>query len=393
LPAYPDPVPADEWFDYYFVVDFAQKQLVEVGLGTQVMHYTSMYIQDPTATYLPKVRCICTSLDENPAGAGLDQIRVEFVEDVGPPTLSAITYKHFAEGETAYDLPLSNMGTGSFAYTATVLDVSPDWLTVSPTNGVVTDTTMLNLQVDRTGVAPGYYYSRVEIDAGVAGTVTTLVAMFTGYVYYDTGFDQPYFYLGELNGQDRWDRTSGNSKMTVVDTEDSQGSCGYIYYTGFYDGYRQPLEIPNDQLVKVGLRMKIPTDEAFQEFLLVSPGIADTVFTLSNDWCVLDLPQNPGIPLPDPVAADAWFDYYFVIDYAEKTLDEVGLNGDIKMYDQEYIPNPAQSTMPWIRFTCLSTNNIDAAGVLVDRVLVEVIPEPAILLLLPVILALAFRRR
>jgi hypothetical protein len=375
LPHYPEPVDVDTWFDFSFKIDFSQSLLLEVTMNDSVAKYTNVLIRDINTTTLQKVRLIAPRNGEGPAGVGLDGLYVKEIPPEGPAQLAAQSYVHFKEGVTEGTISLNNTGDGYYDYTIVPLHSNEVWMTVGPLSGRVSNSVDLTVTVDRTGQASGYYYNQFAVDAGEAGSATVLVAMSVGTVFYDSGFDAPWFVPGNLNNQDGWLRTDPGGKMIITNVAGSESSCAYIYYTGFYDGYLHNFDMPGNRILKVAMTLNIPADKAFDLLLLVMPGMPDSQFTLDNDMVVLDWPQQPGMPLPPPVPADEWFDYSFVLDFETKELQEITMGDQTVVYTNEIIAT-AGTGISWLRFTCLSTNGTDAAGVAVDRFTVEEIPEP-----------------
>ncbi len=392
LPHYPESPDVDTWFDFSFTIDFAQGLLLEVTINDSVAKYTNVLIRDINMTTLQKVRLIAPQEGAPPAGVALDGLYVKEVLPEGPAKIAAQGYVYFKEGVTSGTISVNNIGDGYFDYTIVPLHTNETWMTVNPMSGRVSNTVDLTVTVDRTGQDSGYYYNQFAIDAGAAGTDTVLAAMAVGTVFYDTGFDSPWFAEADLNGQDGWSRTAAGGKMIITNVPGSDSSCAYIYYTGFYDGYLHNFDMPADRTVEVAMRMNIPGDKAFDIMLLVMPGMPDSQFTLDSGMITLEWPQQPGMPVPPPVPADQWFDYSFVMDYATKELLEITMGDQTMVYTNELIAT-AGNNMSWLRFTCLSTNGVDAAGVAIDRFTVEEIPEPMLAIGLGIVAAGAMLRR
>jgi hypothetical protein len=307
---------------------------------------------------------------------------ISYVEPGDAPEVSTVSYKYFNRGETSYDMPLSNLGTGSYDYTCTIIDHDATWLSASPTNGTITTTGTITLQVDRTGLASDYYRARVVTDAGAAGVITTLVAMSHGTVYYEADFEGPFFVSGELKGQDMWVNAEPLLYSAYV-TNNIYGNTNaslYIHQVGEWDGYQHAVEMPADLIVKVGAKLYVPNEPEFKALRVVTRGwwdrVAESYISLSNDMCYFNWMDHPDLEVPPPVPPETWFDFYFIVDFNEKLLLEVGMGGDSVEYTDEYFINIGVDRVHNVGFIGSTIDDIGVCGACIDDIYVEEIPEP-----------------
>ncbi len=371
-----------EWVYASYTVDFNLHQIVEAEFGTVKRKFTDVYIVD-TFSNPNQIHMKAWNWDQTNSACKFDALCIKYVEPGGPATLSTVSYKYFSWDESAYSLPLSNLGTSSYDYVITKIDPAP-WLSVSPSNGTVVSTAQVNLQMQRSGLASGYYRARLKIDAGSAGVITTLVAASQGTVFYDTTFDNPGYSPGELGGQDAWVRMESYYSAWVTNgVPGSDGACVYAALAGYWDGYQHPIEMPANLMTKVSARLFVPNNGTFDNLRIVTRGfwdrVAESMITISNEMCYLSWYDHPDLEVPPPVPPDQWFDFYFIVDFNNKLLCEVGLGENSVEYTDEYFLNINIDRIQNIAFLAVSTNGIDPAGVCIDNICVEEIPEPVLL--------------
>ena len=376
--------PLGEWVYASYTIDLSIHQVLEAEFATVKRRLNSVYINENLSGVDTVYLKAYNGLNTN-STCKVDDIRVEAVAASGTPLLSSVQYLGFSTNETSKTIPVVNMGAGSISYSVTTPDSEASWMQFSPQGGVFTDGVSITVTVNRAAVPDGYYRARLLIDGGEAGTSVVVVAMNAGDILYYSDFNERWYRMGELDGQDGWIKDMAPWRMDVTNFPGSDGQCAYIYHSGGPNGYYHPVEVPYQSTVKVGGTFYVPGDAGFWGFHMVTRDLQHQAlayqFWEDEQTGLVNLYLGQfyeHIELP-PVKTNTWFDCYYIMDLKNKELLEVGFGDNAVILENEPLENGAMNFFNAIAIVCEQTNSITATKVCFDDIRIEVVPEPGLL--------------
>ena len=391
--------PYDQWVPIEYTLDLQTQKLLSFGWDGYVTNFVNWSLPNPSCNYF----CSWGHADWDPTGPtalhAIDDLTIERVPRSQEATLIAPSYINGGV-ESFFTIELRNGGSGSFDYTAEILDID-DALKINRPSGTVRDVGSITVTPDRSALDENYYHARVRIDAGEAGCCTTIVSFVVGNVYYFADFEEPFFHLGDITGQDEWSNDNPDWNLAyVLSTNEMQCLC--IETGGGWGGYYHSLEVPRNNFVKFEMDMFIPSaifedpdrltnpilhlKQNSQYYpsieLRIAPDLMDGVPILVGD--AVGYEDYPLVMADYP---EDWTHLSYTIDYLEGTLVEFSI-GDVTTYP-EYVYT-RDSDVPCTSFyICVGSE----VGLQVDNVKVSVVPEPAALLIMALAAVLVIRRR
>ena len=390
--------PYDTWVDISYTMDLQDNRLLSFSWDGYTTNFNNWALTNPD----------CHSFnswghaDYDPAGEnakhGVDDLVIERIPREAAPKLSADQYVNCGTNATL-SISIKNLGSGSFDYTAEVIDLD-DALTIENPTGKVKESVSLNITPDRSKLDPNFYRARVKVDGGEAGCATSVVAFVVGNVYYFSDFEEPFFKEGDITGQDEWenDWPEGNNAY-VLTTNATQ--CLMIETGGGYGGYYHALDVPRNSFMRFDMDLFVPSaifedperltipmlhlkqNSTYQPSieLRVAPDVMDGVPILVGDAVGYE-----DYPLVIAEYAGEWTHLSYTIDYMEGKLVEFSIGDVTENPDYVYTYD---SDVPCTLFCVCVGSQVNLQ---VDNVKVSVVPEPAVLGLLA-LLGLALLRR
>jgi len=103
------------------------------------------------------------------------------------------------------------------------------------------------------------------------------------------------------------------------------------------------------------------------------------------------LPNVPEFSVP-AVKTDTWFTFSYTMNLDLGELTQVQFGDVITNLSMVYLDSPGQQSFQKIAIFC-ETNGVDTAGILADDILLDVVPEPSVMLLGLLLLGTAALRR
>ena len=391
--------PMDQWVTVEYTMDLQLNRLLSFGWNGVVTNFSKFTLKNPSCNIF---KSWGNAIWDNEGqtyecNLGIDNLQVERIKRGSGPEIIAPAY---VDGGTAnfFTIELMNGGSGSFEYTAEMLDLD-DALTINRPTGKVTDVGSVTVTPDRSKLDDNYYRARVRFDAGEAGCATTIVAFVVGKVYYFSDFEEPFFSLGDITGQDGWQNDWSGNNAYVISTNDTQTLV--IETGGGYGGYWHTLEVPRNSVMKFEMDMFVPP-AIFEDpdrignaiihlkqnsahtpsiELRITPDMMDGVPILFGDAIGYDYPFAPAEYTYE------WMHVSYVIDYLEGRLWEFTIDNTVEYPEFCYT---SDSDVPCTSFyICVATD----VNVQVDNVKVSVVPEPAVLGLLGFLALAIWKRR
>ena len=391
--------PMDAWVTVEYTMDLQLNRLLSFGWNGVVTNFSNFKLKNPNCNFFNSWGNAVwdNSGQTYECNLAIDNLKVERVKRENDPELIAPTYVNGGT-ENFFTIELKNGGSGSFDYTAEILDLD-DALKINRPSGTVTDVGSITVTPDRSALDENYYHARVRIDAGDAGCCTTVVSFVCGNVYYFADFEEPFFHLGDIAGQDEWVSDWEGNNAYVLSTNDMQCLC--IETGGGYGGYYHSLEVPRNSITRFEMDIFVPRaifedeerltnpilhlkqNSSYQPSieLRVAPDLMDGVPILVGDAVGYE-----DYPLVIADYPEDWTHLSYTIDYLEGKLVEFSIGEATEYPDYVYTRD---SDVPCTQFNICVGSEVDLQ---VDNVKVSVVPEPAVLAILA-LFGLALRRR
>ena len=403
----------DVWHHLRYAMDFRQQVVNYIELDGDRYEFGE---DMPLQTYGGKVfRTLHTlnfgsdGVQKNPdqidyvSGVCIDNLLICEEERESKPHMTGPSYVSMKTDDSC-DVVLKNSGAESCQFEAEVLDDAP--LVVSPSTGTLQESFTVNVAI-ASEPDPGYYRYFVRFFSETGGCVTTMVSCARGGVFYSADFEEPYFHLGNINGQDGWtlDPEQNVSNLwAFVEEVDGQQALRY-YDCGGYSGSLIPAYVPSWTKFTFSSRIMIPSKGPDQSILYVKQFGHNP---LQEFWVWRDLESGvaqlyvkgfdelelPGAPL------DEWFDFSYTLDMSydkmrttDITFGDCVTNVDaLELYFENY-----REGEPVTALCICSSGNLDEeayANIYVDDITVfdATVPEPALFVLLLAGVALVLRK-
>ena len=392
--------PMDTWVTVEYTMDLQLNRLLSFGWAGTVTNFSNFALKNPNCNFFNSWGNAVwdNSGQTYECNLAIDNLKVERVKRENDPELIAPDYINGGT-ENFFTIELKNGGSGSFDYTAEILDLD-DALKINRPTGTVSDIGSITVTPDRSALDENYYHARVRIDAGEAGCCTTVVSFVVGNVYYFADFEEPFFHLGDIAGQDEWVSDWEYNSAYVLSTNDMQTLC--IETGGGYGGYYHSLEVPRNSIMRFEMDLFIPSaifedeerltnpvmhlkqNSSYQPSieLRVAPDLMDGVPILVGDAVGYE-----DYPLVIADYPEDWTHLSYTIDYLEGKLVEFSI-GDATEYP-EYVYT-RDSDVPCTQFNICVGSEVNLQ---VDNVKVSVVPEPAALIIMALAAMLFIRRR
>ena len=331
--------PYDTWVQVEYTIDFRANMLLSFGWNGTVTNFTNFTLKNPDCNFFNSWGIAAWSGEANGSRIAVDNLMIKRVACEGDSKLMLPSYKAIGTNDSI-DIQMKNGGTDSFDYTAEVIDLS-DALTITNPTGTVDASANLSISVDRSGLKDNFYRSRIKVDAGEAGCTTCIVSFVKGDVYYYADFEEPFFTLGDITGQDEWGNDNQNGNVAyVLSTNDTQVLM--VETGGGWGGYFHDLQVPANKLVRFDCDFFFPPDIFDREDLIGREVIylkQNSKFISAAD-ITLDIDFVDGVPIvyghdhandciySTTEYTEEWMHVSYVIDYKEGKLVEFAINGN-----------------------------------------------------------------
>ena len=389
----------DEWMRVEILVDYQAQIIKSVQLGDFITNGLAIEVMKDTnkqtISSFVDLSLYATPPDTDKiCGIGLDNIIVEQQERTGEPELFAPAFVSFGE-EPKGKYTLRNAGTGSIGYTVEALD-NDACFTFEPSKGDFTDKAEVNVTINREGLEPGYYRSRIVANGGEAGVVTSVFTFACGGIFYTCDFDEPWFHEGTIRGQEGWtydpDQPAENFSEVVKD------EALFIGHAPGYTGLRSDIIAPNKDRVAVSTWFYCSSEEGEDGSILY--------FKQNDAWPYLEfmLTRNAeegvvkltvtGMEETNffmTASMDEWQPFSYTINFYENSIKEITFGDETR--DTSALFSIKEPEKPFTRYLVCSS---DDANFYIDRIMIydpEQVPEPAVVALLALALAAFLRRK
>lgn len=379
---------ADTYYTYKLTVDPARKLIVKFELDDKVWTNTDTLVMGYnhyTTASKPKPFRFALECD-----VSADNLSVVITDGNTGPAELMVTPNALSLGKAAKNgsFTVMNNGGGSFDFSISCED-SPEWLSVSPTNGTCTGKVDIKANLDRTVMTDGYYRAVIKIDGGEAGTKYLTLGAASGTVLLYENFEAPYRSVGEITGQGGWagKRDDGYGKiyneMLVTNVSYGfDGACAYIKRGDGWDGYTCDVNAENQAVVRVSMKIykgSLGDEDSFtihQDYWYNS--VHMWFWRYQDHFYMYKMNDDESYALIGAYEAplDTWLDLSFTIDYRSARLIAFTL-GDYATNYVDGIPirNRPGGTAPATNYTKFGVNcggeETENAMLLIDNLKVE----------------------
>ena len=379
---------ADTYYTYKLTVDPARKLIVKFELDDKVWTNTDTLVMGYnhyTTASKPKPFRFALECD-----VSADNLSVVITDGNTGPAELMVTPNSLSLGKAAKNgsFTVMNNGGGSFDFSISCED-SPEWLSVSPTNGTCSGKVDIKANLDRSVMTDGYYRAVIKIDGGAAGTKFLTLGAASGTVLLYENFEAPYRSVGEITGQGGWagKRDDGYGKiyneMLVTNVSYGyEGACGYIKRGDGWDGYTCDVNSENQAVVRVSMKIYKGSDGDEDSFTIHQDYWYNSVhmwfWRYQDHFYMYKMNDDESYALIGAYEAplDTWLDLSFTIDYRSAKLVAFTL-GDYATNYVDGIPirNRPGGTAPATNYTKFGVNcgggETENAMLLIDNLKVE----------------------
>lgn len=379
---------ADTYHSYKATFDPARKMIVKFEIDDKVFENTDTllmgYNHYATASK-PKPFRFALECD-----VSADNLSVVITEGSTNPPELILTPNTLAVARAAKQASFSimNNGGGSFDYAVSCED-SPEWLSITPTNGTCSGSASVKLSFDRSLMTNGYYRTLLKVDAGDAGTKYLAVGVASGNVLLYENFEPPFYQIGEITGQGGWagKRDDGYGKpyneMLVTNVNFGyDGACAYMKRGSGWDGYT--CDVNSDANAKIRVSFKIykgslGDEDSFtihQDYWYNS--VHMWLWRYEDHFYMYRMNEDDNYQLIGTYGAplDQWLDFSFTVDYRAAKLTAFTLGDYVTNYtDGIPIRNRPGGTAPANNYTKFGISSggeeTENAMLLIDNLKVE----------------------
>lgn len=403
----------DVWHHLRYAMDFRQQVVPYIEMDGDRYEFGD---DMPLQTYNGKVFRTLHTLNFGSDGVQKNADQIDYVSGVcidnlliceeereakphmtGPSFVSMKTFD-------SCDVVLKNSGAEACQFEAEVLDDAP--LVVSPFTGTLAESFTVNVAIT-SEPEPGYHRYFVRFVSEAGGCVTTMVTCARGGIYYTADFEEPYFHVGNINGQDGWtlDPEQNVSNLWAF-VEEIDGQYALRYYDcGGYSGSLLPVFVPAEQKFTFSCRLYV-TGEGPHEAILYVKQFGHK--PLQEFWIWRDKESNCAwlyvkgyeeLELP-PAPLDEWFDFSYTLDmgYDKWQTTDITFGDCVTNVEplEIYFENNREGEAVTALSICSSGDLEEEvyADIFVDDIAVydATVPEPALLALLLIGVALLLRK-
>ncbi|MBR5624070.1 hypothetical protein IKW72_03560 [bacterium] len=250
--------PLDEWFPLSFTLDYERYVLTSLTFGD----FTTNYAKGIPLRNMPNDftnptdfldRLAISGGGENTGDAALfiDDLTVEIIpREYKPiPNWGGVTNLGDEGLTNVFSTTVLNYGAKDFDYALKVLDYSY-WFLPYSVSGSVSRSSSLWFIIYKNFFPDGFFRSRVVMnywdwDEANRGALTSLYTYSKGGWHYASDFEEPYYKLGYLGGQDTW-TAKGEQSVAAFDKRQclAMGGAGYA---------RTSLKIPKNSEYRLRL--------------------------------------------------------------------------------------------------------------------------------------------
>ena len=384
----------EEWTRVELLIDYQAQVIRSVQLGDFVTNGLAIELMkdtnDKEVVRLEDLSIYATP-QENFSGIGLDNIIVEEQERTGDPVLVAPSFQQFGD-ESKGSFVIRNAGVGTIEYTVEAID-NTDCFTFEPASGSFDTKAEVKVTINREGIDPNFYRSRIVTSGGAAGSVTSLFTFACGGVYYTCDFEEPWFHDGSIRGQETWTYDTDQPAENFIETIE-EGALKIGHAPG-YTGLRADIIAPNTGTNTVTTWIYASSEES-----------AGVLWFKQNDaWPYVEFTVTPqpeesnmkltisGIDEEEFVMfanLDEWVPFAYTIMFNDQTISEVTFGDDTQVLENIFIKEETKKFTRYI--VCGSDDcNFRIGGITIADA--NAVPEPAVLALIALALAAFLRRK
>ena len=271
----------NEWIPLSFTLDFRSQCGVSLQIGDDVAGITGLTLYGNGSYHILEGFSFCTdgSGTEFDSKFYFDDLKMEIVERDPDPIMSVAASKITIGFESnTGDLTVSNLGGGSFAWTAS-LPEDPFWVSLVEESGTCEEESTVRVLLDRTVMENDYYRTILHLDAGIYGSTDIFINACSGNTFYKEDFEYPFMQVGDLQGQDGWVvRNSGycrdvNRCFVTNGLPFTDSACLHAAVSKGIDGTTKDHvpNCPNDSRVKISLDVYWDADSPCSAVYLACP--------------------------------------------------------------------------------------------------------------------------
>ncbi|MBQ7555794.1 hypothetical protein IJS98_05000 [bacterium] len=392
--------PYDEWFTFSFTLDYLRYALTSVTFGD----FTTNYAKGIPLRNMPNSFTDPTDFLERLAFSGggentidaqlfIDNVKVELLnrEDKPLPDWGGVVNLGDEGVTNIFTTKVVNYGSKDFEYALKVLDNAYCFLPYA-ISGSVSQSAAIRFILYKNYLGDGFFRTRVAMnywdwDETNRGSLTNLYTYSKGGWHYTSDFEEPYYELGLVNGQDTWTAKGSQSIVSF-----GKRQCLEICEAGYA---RTSLKIPKNSEYKIKLLYYMKTSEGeatvrisgdnvslrdmdknlkgnFPLYIKMDPESGTSVISCTMNGEMTTLMEAP---------LDEWNELAITVDTAPAAacVRSIDLNDDVMEFDDGELPLEDRYLEKDIDMLEIAMEN--SAGFYVDNLIVcsSDVPEPALL--------------
>lgn len=406
--------PFDEWFPFSFTLDYERYALTSLTFGDFTTNYAKGIplrnmpndFTNPT-DFLDRLAISGGGENTEDAKLFIDSVKVELLnrENKPLPSWGGVTNLGDEGLTNIFYTTVLNYGSADFDYALQVIDYSY-WFLPYSISGSVSRTANLWFVLYKNFFPDGFFRSRVKMDywdwdESNRGSLTSLYTYSKGGWFYTSDFEEPYYNLGSVSGQDTW-TARGSQSIVSFDRRQCLEMCE--------DGYaRTSLKLPKNSEYKIKFlyymeysegegKVRISGDNAslrdmdknlkgnFPLYIDLDHESGESVLSCMVEGVLTNLMSAP---------LDKWNELSITVDTAPAAscVRSIILNDDVMEFDEGDLPLEDRYLEKDIDMLEIAMEN--SVGFYVDNLIVcaSDIPEPALLPLLAFLSFIFIRKK
>ena len=406
--------PFDEWFPFSFTLDYERYALTSLTFGDFTTNYAKGIplrnmpndFTNPT-DFLDRLAISGGGENTEDAKLFIDSVKVELLnrENKPIPSWGGVTNLGDEGLTNIFYTTVLNYGSADFDYALQVIDYSY-WFLPYSISGSVSRTANLWFVLYKNFFPDGFFRSRVKMDywdwdESNRGSLTSLYTYSKGGWFYTSDFEEPYYNLGSVSGQDTW-TARGSQSIVSFDKRQCLEMCE--------DGYaRTSLKLPKNSEYKIKLLYYMEYSEGEGKVRISgdNASLRDMDKNLKGNFPLyIDLDHESGESVLSCMAEgvltnlmsaplDKWNELSITVDTAPAAscVRSITLNDDVMEFDEGDLPLEDRYLEKDIDMLEIAMEN--SVGFYVDNLIVcaSDIPEPALLALLAFLSFIFIRKK